>query len=90
MFGSGPLQPSLTSLLPEPTAVHGHIEITMSRHDVDEAAVLKLYGISSLNPQVWESIDHDKEGPLAGTLAGEDGGLAEESDPLGLRKKLSR
>lgn len=62
----------------------------MSRHDVDEAAVLKLYGISSLNPQAWESIDHDKEGPLAGTLAGEDGGLAEESDPLGLRKKLSR
>lgn len=73
-----------------PHSLSSILSTTMSRHDVDEAAVLKLYGISSLNPQEWESIDHDKEGPLAGTLAGEDGGLAEETDPLGLRKKLSR
>ncbi|ORY35859.1 exocyst complex component Sec5-domain-containing protein [Naematelia encephala] len=62
----------------------------MSRRDVDEAALLKLYGIASVNPQVWEDVDHEKEGPLAGTLTGEDGGLAEESDPLGIRPKLSR
>ncbi|RSH82118.1 hypothetical protein EHS25_006051 [Saitozyma podzolica] len=61
----------------------------MSRRDVDEAAVLKLYGISSLDPQAWEEIDHDKEGPLAGTLTAEDGGMAEEMDPLGLRGRLS-
>jgi len=51
--------------------------------------VLKLYGISSLDPQEWESVDHDKEGPLAGTLTAEDGGMAEEMDPLGLRGKLT-
>lgn len=57
--------------------------------DIDEAAVLKLYGISSLNPKKWEQVDHEKEGPLAGTLTGENGGMAEEVDPLGLRGKLS-
>lgn len=51
--------------------------------------MLKLYGISSLDPQAWEEIDHDKEGPLAGTLTAEDGGMAEEMDPLGLRGRLS-
>jgi exocyst complex component 2 len=51
--------------------------------------VLKLYGISTLNPQGWENVDHDIEGPLAGTLTGEDGGMAEEMDPLGLRGRLS-
>ncbi|WVW81078.1 hypothetical protein I302_103069 [Kwoniella bestiolae CBS 10118] len=61
----------------------------MNRRDVDEAALLKLYGISSLEPQVWESIDHETEGPLAGTMTGEDGKMAEEMDPLGLRGKLS-
>ncbi|WWC72387.1 uncharacterized protein I206_106349 [Kwoniella pini CBS 10737] len=61
----------------------------MSRRDVDEAALLKLYGISSLEPQVWESINHEIEGPLAGTITGEDGKLiAEEIDPLGLQGKL--
>ncbi|WWC65439.1 uncharacterized protein I303_108057 [Kwoniella dejecticola CBS 10117] len=60
----------------------------MSRRDVDEAALLKLYGISSLEPQVWESIDHETEGPLAGTVTGEDGKMAEENDPLGLQGRL--
>ncbi|KAK8850389.1 hypothetical protein IAR55_004307 [Kwoniella newhampshirensis] len=61
----------------------------MSRRDVDEAALLKLYGISSLEPQVWEDVDHEKEGPLAGTMTGEDGTMAEEMDPLGLRGRLA-
>jgi hypothetical protein len=52
-------------------------------------SVLKLYGISSLNPQEWEDVDHEKEGPLAGTMTGEDGGMAEEMDPLGLRGRLT-
>jgi exocyst complex component 2 len=52
--------------------------------------VLKLYGISSLNPDSWEDVDHDKEGPLAGTLTSQDGGMAEENDPLGIRGKLSK
>ena len=53
-------------------------------------AVLKLYGISTLEPQVWEAVDHEKEGPLAGTLTGEDGTMAEEMDPLGMKGKLTR
>jgi exocyst complex component 2 len=52
--------------------------------------VLKLYGISSLNPDSWEDVDHDKEGPLAGTLTSQDGGMAEENDPLGIRGRLSK
>ena len=52
--------------------------------------VLKLYGISSLDPDSWEDVDHDKEGPLAGTLMTQDGGIAEENDPLGLRGRLSK
>ncbi|WRT70517.1 uncharacterized protein IL334_007515 [Kwoniella shivajii] len=60
----------------------------MNRRDVDEAALLKLYGISSLEPESWESIDHETEGPLAGTMTGEDGLMVEEVDPLGLRGKL--
>ncbi|RXK41720.1 hypothetical protein M231_00955 [Tremella mesenterica] len=62
----------------------------MSRRDVDEAAVLKLYGISDINPQVWEDVDHENEGPLAGTLANEDGGMIDEMDPLGMKGRLSR
>lgn len=56
----------------------------------DLLPVLKLYGISSLYPDSWEDVDHDKEGPLAGTLTTEDGGMAEENDPMGLRGRLSR
>lgn len=51
--------------------------------------MFKLYGISSLDPQEWESVDHDKEGPLAGTMTGEDGKIVDELDPLGLRGRLS-
>ncbi|WVQ70634.1 hypothetical protein IAR50_000154 [Cryptococcus sp. DSM 104548] len=64
----------------------------MSRRDVDEAALLKLYGIASAYPDQWESIDHEQEGPLAGAGAlGDDGrnGAGEVNDPLGLRGKLS-
>ncbi|WVQ85992.1 hypothetical protein IAT38_008160 [Cryptococcus sp. DSM 104549] len=61
----------------------------MSRRDVDEAALLKLYGISSPYPEAWEDVDHEKEGPLAGTgTLGEDGGASETVDPLGLRGRL--
>ncbi|WVR08462.1 hypothetical protein IAU60_005517 [Kwoniella sp. DSM 27419] len=60
----------------------------MSRRDVDEAALLKLYGISTLEPEQWESVDHEVEGPLAGTMTGEDGAMAEEMDPLGQRGRL--
>ena len=51
--------------------------------------MLKLYGISSLDPPTWEDVDHEKEGPLAGTLANEEGGMMEEMDPLGMRGRLS-
>jgi exocyst complex component 2 len=51
--------------------------------------VLKLYGISSLNPDSWESVDHDNDGPLAGTMTGEDGKMTDEFDPLGLKGRLS-
>ncbi|KAK1922962.1 exocyst complex component Sec5-domain-containing protein [Papiliotrema laurentii] len=61
----------------------------MARREIDEAALLKQYGISTLDPQVWEAVDHEKEGPLAGTLTGEDGGASEEIDPLGLRNRLT-
>ncbi|OXC68440.1 hypothetical protein AYX13_02890 [Cryptococcus neoformans] len=62
----------------------------MSRRDVDEAALLKLYGISTPYPEHWEEVDHEKDGPLAGTgTLGEDGGASEVSDPLGLRGKLT-
>ncbi|ODO10434.1 hypothetical protein I350_01029 [Cryptococcus amylolentus CBS 6273] len=63
----------------------------MSRRDVDEAALLKLYGIASVYPDQWESIDHEQEGPLAGAGGlGDDGRNAGEvNDPLGLRGKLS-
>lgn len=52
--------------------------------------MLKLYGISSLNPESWENVDHETEGPLAGTMTAEDGGLTESMDPLGLRGRLGR
>ncbi|WVO20401.1 uncharacterized protein IAS62_001697 [Cryptococcus decagattii] len=62
----------------------------MSRRDVDEAALLKFYGIYTPYPEHWEEVDHGKDGPLAGTgTLGEDGGASEISDPLGLRGKLT-
>ncbi|KIR69024.1 exocyst protein [Cryptococcus bacillisporus CA1873] len=62
----------------------------MSRRDVDEAALLKFYGIYTPYPEHWEEVDHEKDGPLAGTgTLGEDGGASEISDPLGLRGKLT-
>ncbi|CAK9785848.1 unnamed protein product [Cutaneotrichosporon oleaginosum] len=51
---------------------------------LDEAALLKAYSLSSLNPSQWEQVDHG-QGPLA-TL---EGGSGEEMDPLGLRGRLS-
>lgn len=58
-------------------------------NDPDYRPVLKLYGISSLQPQQWEAVDHDKDGPLAGALTGEDGSIVEGVDPLGLRGRLT-
>jgi exocyst complex component 2 len=55
-----------------------------------DKSVLKLYGISSLNPHAWEDVDHEKDGPLAGTMTGEDGGIIEENDPMGLKGRLSK
>lgn len=52
--------------------------------------VLKFYGIYTPYPEHWEEVDHEKDGPLAGTgTLGEDGGASEISDPLGLRGKLT-
>lgn len=51
--------------------------------------MLKAYNISSIHPESWEDVDHATEGPLAGTLTNEGGGVAEEMDPLGLKGRLS-
>ncbi|KAG6831153.1 hypothetical protein H0H87_006083 [Tephrocybe sp. NHM501043] len=50
--------------------------------DVDEAALLKAYNISSLRPPKWEDIDHELEDSVAGALTNtsSDG----EGDPLGI------
>lgn len=52
-------------------------------------SVLKAYNISTVHPEAWEEVDHAHEGPLAGTLSAEGGGVADEMDPLGLRGRLS-
>ncbi|KZT10260.1 uncharacterized protein LAESUDRAFT_721596 [Laetiporus sulphureus 93-53] len=49
--------------------------------EVDDAELLKAYGVSSLSPQKWEEIDHEKDESLAGSLTGSGDG---ETDPLGL------
>ncbi|RDB30270.1 Exocyst complex component 2 [Hypsizygus marmoreus] len=51
--------------------------------DIDEAALLKAYNISSLRPTKWEEVDHELEDSVAGALTstpGTDG----EGDPLGI------
>ncbi|KAF9226332.1 hypothetical protein BS17DRAFT_698632 [Gyrodon lividus] len=49
---------------------------------VDEAALLKAYKLSTLNPTKWEEVDYDLEDPLSNivTSVGGDG----DGDPLGL------
>ncbi|KAG6865443.1 hypothetical protein C0991_002519 [Blastosporella zonata] len=50
--------------------------------DVDEAALLKAYNISSLRPSKWEDIDHELEDSVAGALTSTSGDG--EGDPLGI------
>ncbi|GLB39153.1 putative exocyst complex component Sec5 [Lyophyllum shimeji] len=50
--------------------------------DVDEASLLKAYGISTLRPSKWEDIDHELEDSVAGALTSTSGDG--EGDPLGL------
>ncbi|KAJ3567835.1 hypothetical protein NP233_g6101 [Leucocoprinus birnbaumii] len=52
--------------------------------DVDEAALLKTYRISSLNPMRWEDVDHDLEDSVAGALMSPSGSTEGDGDPLGL------
>ncbi|QRV81990.1 exocyst complex component Sec5 [Ceratobasidium sp. AG-Ba] len=47
----------------------------------DEAALLKAYRISSLNPRTWEDVDHETSDSLAGALPD---APEFEGDPLGL------
>nr|ODN90071.1 exocyst protein [Cryptococcus depauperatus CBS 7841] len=51
----------------------------MSRRDIDEAALMKLYGISSVYPEQWEDMEHGKDGrDLTSTEPG--GNMAQETD----------
>ncbi|EED84825.1 predicted protein [Postia placenta Mad-698-R] len=50
---------------------------------VDDAELLKAYGISSLSPKKWEVIDYDNDDTLAGNLTGANNAEG-EPDPLGL------
>ncbi|KAF8329383.1 exocyst complex component sec5 [Cantharellus anzutake] len=54
--------------------------------DIDEAALLKAYRISSLEPTQWEDVDHEFSDSLAGALTGSpnEGVSHELADPLGL------
>ncbi|KAF9459756.1 exocyst complex component Sec5-domain-containing protein [Collybia nuda] len=51
--------------------------------DIDEAALLKAYKISSLNPTKWEEINHELEDSVAGALTSSSGD-GEGQDPLGI------
>ncbi|KIK99659.1 hypothetical protein PAXRUDRAFT_8739 [Paxillus rubicundulus Ve08.2h10] len=46
---------------------------------VDEAALLKAYKLSTLNPTKWEEVDYDLEDPIVTSVGGDGDG-----DPLGL------
>ncbi|WOO79759.1 Exocyst complex component SEC5B [Vanrija pseudolonga] len=60
-----------------------------SAYGIDEATLLKSYNLSTLAPERWEDVDHNVEGPLAGTLSTEGGGGADDIDPLGLLAHLN-
>lgn len=65
----------------------------MSSMEVDEDAVLRLYGLSTLDPQRWEAVEGDDDVAnieLQGAGVSEDaGGRSREiEDPLGLYKTL--
>ncbi|KAG8711735.1 hypothetical protein FRC08_015519 [Ceratobasidium sp. 394] len=47
----------------------------------DEAALLKAYRISSLDPRSWEDVDHETSDSLVGALPD---APEFEADPLGL------
>ncbi|KAF5367582.1 hypothetical protein D9758_003714 [Tetrapyrgos nigripes] len=57
--------------------------------DVDEATLLKSYGISSLRPTTWEEVDHEIEDSLAGALTNTSGSGESEVDPLGLGSNVN-
>ncbi|KAF8841998.1 hypothetical protein BDN67DRAFT_900284 [Paxillus ammoniavirescens] len=46
---------------------------------VDDAALLKAYKLSTLNPTKWEEVDYDLEDPIVTSVGGDGDG-----DPLGL------
>ncbi|KAF8907521.1 exocyst complex component Sec5-domain-containing protein [Mucidula mucida] len=56
-------------------------------YNVDEAALLKAYKISTLNPTQWEEVDHDLEDSVAGALTGNGGDV--EGDPLGIGSSVN-
>lgn len=51
----------------------------MSRRDIDDVQILAKYRMRSLNPSVWEDVDHEAEGGLVGDVTEKD-----EPDPLGI------
>ncbi|KAG5654577.1 hypothetical protein H0H81_000102 [Sphagnurus paluster] len=53
------------------------------KFDLDEATLLKAYGISSLRPSKWEEVNHELEDSVAGALTSTTGD-GEGADPLGI------
>lgn len=51
--------------------------------------MFKFYGIFIFYFEYWEEVDYEKDGLFVGIgIFGEDGGVSEVSDFLGLRGKL--
>ncbi|KAF9652669.1 hypothetical protein BDM02DRAFT_3153533 [Thelephora ganbajun] len=48
--------------------------------DIDEASLLKTYGLSTLAPTEWEDIDHELDVPFGGSVISD----SDTVDPLGL------
>lgn len=65
---------------------------SMSSIEVDEDAVLRLYGLSTLDPQRWEAVEGDDVANIelqgAGVTEDAGGRSREIEDPLGLYKTL--
>jgi hypothetical protein len=60
--------------------------LTAVKMSIDQAAILRKYKLSSLEPTSWEEVDHelDAGGDLdSGDASGRDG-----ADPLGLRDRI--
>ncbi|TDL24651.1 hypothetical protein BD410DRAFT_838154 [Rickenella mellea] len=56
--------------------------------NVDEAALLKKYRVSSLAPKTWDDVDHELTGSVAGALTGIGTSTDADGDPLGLGKTV--